>query len=258
MLTMWDEFTTVQGSELGKILASGSYPPILAKRVAATSFLGLSLTTRFDTSIEINPTTPQALALREWYVYQQLLFFKIQNTYSHQILSYRSTSNTTSIKNVLQKDQHHDTLSQFVRPDCFLKSTTSHVKASDDKEQIFWLEGHIKILEDGPLPYYIGCDTCNKRVIFTEGITFKCLNCGKKNAITTKRYNMNVEITDHTGALAMTIFTHEVKKLLRILQTNAPIEDINCTNLNNQFAPMTATTAVKIIPPNYQGRNETT
>ncbi|VFQ93879.1 unnamed protein product [Cuscuta campestris] len=104
--------TNVQGSELGKILASGSYPLILAKRVAATSFLGLSLTTRFDTSIEINPTTPQALALREW-----------------------STSNTTSIKNVLQKDQHHDTLSHFVRPDCFLKSTTSHVKASDDKEQ---------------------------------------------------------------------------------------------------------------------------
>ncbi|VFQ80088.1 unnamed protein product [Cuscuta campestris] len=78
MLTMWDEFATVQASELGKILSSGRYPLIFTKRVAATSFQGLSLTTRYDTSIEINPTTPQALTLREW-----------------------STSNTTSIENLL-------------------------------------------------------------------------------------------------------------------------------------------------------------
>ncbi|VFQ96823.1 unnamed protein product [Cuscuta campestris] len=65
-LTLWEEFATTQGIEIEKALESGTYPTILAKRILATTYQGLTLTTRQDSSIELNPTIPLAASLEEW------------------------------------------------------------------------------------------------------------------------------------------------------------------------------------------------
>ncbi|RAL48398.1 hypothetical protein DM860_005822 [Cuscuta australis] len=46
-LTMWDKLASIQGIEIEKGLKSGTW-------ILATSFQGLSLTTRHDSSIELN------------------------------------------------------------------------------------------------------------------------------------------------------------------------------------------------------------
>ncbi|VFQ66751.1 unnamed protein product [Cuscuta campestris] len=88
---MWDKFASIQGIEIEKALESGTYPTILTKRILATSFQGLSLTTRHDSSIELNPTISLATSLEEW-----------------------KCSNAITIRHALEKKQFEEPLSVFV------------------------------------------------------------------------------------------------------------------------------------------------
>ncbi|RAL54996.1 hypothetical protein DM860_013692 [Cuscuta australis] len=65
-LTLWEEFATTQGIEIENALESGIYPTILARRIITTTYQGLTLTTRQDSSIDVNPNIPLVASLEEW------------------------------------------------------------------------------------------------------------------------------------------------------------------------------------------------
>ncbi|CAH9094382.1 unnamed protein product, partial [Cuscuta epithymum] len=53
--TMWEEFVSHQGAEIERILNAGDYPLVLINRVVVNLFQGLTLSTRFDCNMELNP-----------------------------------------------------------------------------------------------------------------------------------------------------------------------------------------------------------
>ncbi|KAK4733297.1 hypothetical protein R3W88_007558 [Solanum pinnatisectum] len=77
LLTLWEDFGEVEGAELQiKIERAAEFPLILARSIRISPYqdmikhcpyTGLSLQSRFNSTIHINPTNPQALELINWY-----------------------------------------------------------------------------------------------------------------------------------------------------------------------------------------------
>ncbi|XP_031096809.1 uncharacterized protein LOC116001044 [Ipomoea triloba] len=63
---MWGNFTVCQGVEIDKELQSGDYPVVLGRRITVTPYQGISLSTRTDSGVEVNPFGKRADALKEW------------------------------------------------------------------------------------------------------------------------------------------------------------------------------------------------
>ncbi|CAA0830282.1 Unknown protein [Striga hermonthica] len=66
ILTLWNAFGEIEGSQLAETINAGNV--VVAMRVKVTTFHGLSLSTRTESSILINPPTPDAAALKQWWV----------------------------------------------------------------------------------------------------------------------------------------------------------------------------------------------
>nr|GMC95734.1 replication protein A 70 kDa DNA-binding subunit B-like [Ipomoea batatas] len=63
---MWGNFTVCQGVEIDKELQSGDYPAVLGRRITVTPYQGISLSTRTDSGVEVNPFGKRADAFKEW------------------------------------------------------------------------------------------------------------------------------------------------------------------------------------------------
>ncbi|CAH9083467.1 unnamed protein product [Cuscuta europaea] len=232
IFTMWDECASIQGVEIQKLLDVGIYPIVLAKRVAVTTYQGLSLSTRYDTCIELYPDTQHAIALKQW----------------------RST-NAQAIQNMNTEQAYMYSLVRFALPEMQSKSHVIDVKNSVDEARVFWILSTLRFLENGFIPFYIGCNSCNKGINYTvEGVHFQCLNCGNINGVSTKRFRLSVEVSDATGELQTNLFTNEVYKLLRMLEININPDCINSADLNDKVKALTFIVALKIVRPNIHSK----
>ncbi|XP_047251415.1 replication protein A 70 kDa DNA-binding subunit B-like [Capsicum annuum] len=61
IFTLWEDFAEIDGSELAAQIEN--HPVILAKRIARFSYAGISLTTRYNSTILTNPVYPQVAEL---------------------------------------------------------------------------------------------------------------------------------------------------------------------------------------------------
>lgn len=63
--TIWDQ--TIMDNEGNKLLQQlHEYPIILARRIGGSRYNGVSLTTKFNTTIQIDPLYAQSQQLRAW------------------------------------------------------------------------------------------------------------------------------------------------------------------------------------------------
>ncbi|VFQ71331.1 unnamed protein product [Cuscuta campestris] len=222
-LTLWDTFAEIQGCEIQQALQSGFYPTIIARRIAATSFKGLSLTTRSNSSIELNPVIPPTSSLDEW-----------------------KSSNTAAIEHAIEMNKWMDPLSLFAKPEDIQTTPISEVARTENEEDVHWVEGQLQVLEAGDITFYIGCSSCNRKLNYIEGINFKCIFCGDPEAKTIKRFRILAEIKDELSALQVTLFTDTLEKIVRALELNTPMELIKCEDLNNSLKSQKVTAAVKL------------
>ncbi|XP_015161150.1 replication protein A 70 kDa DNA-binding subunit D-like [Solanum tuberosum] len=62
LITLWDDFGEIEGTELEAQMENGKeFPVILGRNIGVSGYQGLSLQTRFNSTIRINPTYPQAM-----------------------------------------------------------------------------------------------------------------------------------------------------------------------------------------------------
>ncbi|VFQ66125.1 unnamed protein product [Cuscuta campestris] len=229
ILRMWGDFATLQGTHIQELLDAGTYPIIFAKRIHATSFQGLQLTTRYDTSIEIQPTISPMVALNQW-----------------------TSLNKDAIQNAIQSEVYKDALSFFVAPEDIQKTAISAVLSSYKEDEIYWIEGQLQLQEHGPTPYYIGCSTCNRKVEFEVEDTYQCSECGDKESRTIKRFRVSAELGDEENKIQFTLFTENLKKIARSLEMNTPMELMDIDDLNKGLRSMVITAAVQLQRATYQ------
>ncbi|CAA0842067.1 Unknown protein [Striga hermonthica] len=70
ILTLWNEFATTEGQQLATGINAGNV--IIAMRVRVTTFNGISLSTKSTSALLINPPTPEANDLKQWYIQNRL------------------------------------------------------------------------------------------------------------------------------------------------------------------------------------------
>nr|GLL31365.1 uncharacterized protein LOC109154751 [Ipomoea trifida] len=155
ILTLWRTFAVNQGVQLELQLRQGKFPIILAEGLNVNAFQGLSLSTLYNTSIEVDPVAHGAKVLNDWKDKNSELIYKeiVDKTYLDSLL----------------------TLADPIRQ---RKTCLSSLETEFEQKPIAWVRGKIRLLKRDGFDYYVGCNYCNKIVHSTEGLQLHCMNCG--------------------------------------------------------------------------------
>ncbi|RAL44012.1 hypothetical protein DM860_014149 [Cuscuta australis] len=162
----------------------------------------------------------------------------------------RKSSNTADIEHAIEMKKWLDPLSLFAKPEDIQTTPISEVARTENEEDVNWVEGQLQVLETRDITFYIGCSSCNRKVDYIEGISFKCMFCGDPEAKTIKR--ILSEIKDEISALQVTLFTNTLEKIIRALEVNTPMELKKCRDLNNSLESHKVTAVVKLPPRTNQ------
>nr|GMC53482.1 replication protein A 70 kDa DNA-binding subunit B-like [Ipomoea batatas] len=184
-MTLWGNFAMTEGIQIDLQLSQGKFLIIFAQGVNVNAFQGITLSTRYDTTIE------EANNLS---VISKTI---VDKTYLDSFLT---------LSNPLQQP-----ICTFVEIADALKETP-----------VAWVRGKLRMKNIGPIEYYIGCNYCNKGVKDIEGLKLDCLYCGQTDGITVKRYRLNVEISDGSTILQATLFNHDVHRLMLLFGIEMP------------------------------------
>nr|GMD20489.1 replication protein A 70 kDa DNA-binding subunit B-like isoform X2 [Ipomoea batatas]GME09643.1 replication protein A 70 kDa DNA-binding subunit B-like isoform X2 [Ipomoea batatas] len=166
---------------------------------SVTSVVGLSLGTRYNTSIEVDPVNDGAKALNDW-----------------------KDKNSELIYKAIVDKSYLDSLLTLVDPIGQRKTCLSALEAEFEQKPIAWVRGKIRLPKRDGFDYYVGCNYCNRAVHSTEGLQLQCMNCGHTDSITVRRYKMDIEIFDNVGSVRATMFNHEVHRLMLLASSNIP------------------------------------
>ncbi|KAG5621310.1 hypothetical protein H5410_006528 [Solanum commersonii] len=67
LLTLWEDFGEIEGHEIAsKMATEADLPVILGRSIGISTYQGLSLQTRYNSTLRVNPNYPQAVALINW------------------------------------------------------------------------------------------------------------------------------------------------------------------------------------------------
>nr|GME06502.1 replication protein A 70 kDa DNA-binding subunit B-like [Ipomoea batatas] len=200
ILTLWGTFAINQGVQLELQLRQGKFPIILAEGLNVNAFQGLSLSTLYNTSIEVDPVGHGAKVLNDWKDKNSELIYKeiVDKTYLDSLL----------------------TLADPIRQ---RKTCLSSLETEFEQVSKHFISTVYRLLlkRDG-FDYYVGCNYCNKIVHSTKGLQLHCMNCGQTDGITVRRYKVDIEIFDNVGSVRVKMFNHEVHHLLLLTSSNIP------------------------------------
>ncbi|CAH9129476.1 unnamed protein product [Cuscuta epithymum] len=163
-MTIWEEFVNQHGAAIDTFLQSGDCPVLFVTRVVANIYQGLSLSTRYDSHMELNPVGDRALVLKKW-----------------------AKDNNAKIKQLLIEKQYEHALENIACPLSQPQTLLASLETNLNKVPVVWVCGRVNLSDTSAEPYYIGCDYCNRRVYAPEGSTFQCMFCGQKQGRTVKR-----------------------------------------------------------------------
>nr|GMC83984.1 replication protein A 70 kDa DNA-binding subunit B-like [Ipomoea batatas] len=204
IITLWGNFVMTEGIQIDLQLSQGKFPIVIAQGVHVNAFQGITLSTRYDTTIEVNPPGQHATVLNKWKDNNLSVIYKtiVDKTYLDSFLT---------LSNALQQ------------PKCTFAEIDNELK----QKPVAWVRGKLRMKNVGPLEYYIGCNYCNKTVNSIEGLKLHCLYCGQTDGLTVRRYKLNVEISDGSTIVQATLFNHDVHRLMLLVGIEMPttVED---------------------------------
>ncbi|RAL48783.1 hypothetical protein DM860_001103 [Cuscuta australis] len=126
-------------------------------------FAGVSLSTRYDSAFEVNPSDPTWERWKKW-----------------------RDESLKLINNYIEIKAYKNSLIALAYPPGRAKVKIGDISTSNSPGKGVWVSADIKIL-DNEGSYYIGCDYCNRKTTAPEGVTFTCLECGNLSARSEKR-----------------------------------------------------------------------
>ncbi|XP_027773848.1 replication protein A 70 kDa DNA-binding subunit B-like isoform X1 [Solanum pennellii] len=194
-LTLWEDFIDHEGVKLFKQLHD--YPIILARRIAKSSpgkrtsnrFIGL--TSKFNTTIEINPPYPQAAELRTWI-----------KTIEAKLFAYKMKS-TTPIGSTMLIPFEDDIIS------------VANIQAQPPG-QIFNIEAELCLASKEQLFSVLACSNCKQ--LFTRYNVRReiyCTSCHRSTHLI-PRCQFEVTVKDNSGFATAIVSDEIAEKMLHL------------------------------------------
>lgn len=234
LLTLWGDFAIYQGKQIISVLDSGRFPIILGKRVIVNNFNGVSLSTRFDSIFEVNPTNSKSETLKKW-----------------------RDDSIDLLKRYIDLKTYKNALIALAYPPGQLKTKVVDIPEMNIQEKGVWVEVDMRIIDDAP-SFYIGCDYCNRKVCGPEGGNYRCLDCGNPHARAEKKYKIKVELTDETGQIVGTIFDEDFNRLLQITNTIHRSRSIDIAKLQAKLDEKKFFCEVRLDRRQFPGKSKQT
>ncbi|XP_070005392.1 replication protein A 70 kDa DNA-binding subunit B-like [Nicotiana sylvestris] len=176
ILTLWEEFADADGSILAAHVAE--YPIIVAKRITRTNYAGLSLSTRYNSVILINPPYPQVEGLLNW----------VRDN-RRTLMRYNQQTNSSLV----------------LAPDI--------VPIVDIPYKSFEVEGKLSPPNDNQDFYELLCSHCGHQYRTHSPKIIHCASC-KQRAMLTPRARFEVVMTDSSGSAVATLIGELGEKFL--------------------------------------------
>ncbi|XP_049398705.1 replication protein A 70 kDa DNA-binding subunit B-like [Solanum stenotomum] len=190
LLTLWDDFGEIEGTELKAQMENGKeFPIILGKNIGVSGYQGLSLQTRFNSTIRINPTYPQALQLISWAKTNK-------NVLSGNVSANFAGSSTTVIVNPV----HRQVISIAE-----IKSAAS--------VGVFCIEAEMSISDDLQKFCVLECSGCKQKKCTKDRKQFDCAKCQRKTTLV-PRCTFQIDLIDGSGSTTAFISGDPAEKLL--------------------------------------------
>lgn len=187
--TIWEEgIMENEGKDL--LQQFRQYPVILARRVGGTKYNGVSLTTRFNTTIQIDPPYPQCQQLQTWV------------TQNREILT-SFTLRSTSASGLLMSIPVDEEVVPIANID------------SQQDGQTFSIEAKITFSTDLKEFYVLVCSNCGQDVRYPTIREIECMNYDKKSMLM-PRCKFDVNLEDNSGSTFGMIIDKEGENLLSL------------------------------------------
>uniref|UniRef100_A0A5B7C467 Replication protein A subunit n=1 Tax=Davidia involucrata TaxID=16924 RepID=A0A5B7C467_DAVIN len=193
-LTLWGDFCNREGQKLQEMVDSGFFPVLAVKAGKVNDFSGKSIGSISSTGLFINPDSPEAQNLRQWFDQGG------KNTASQSI----SRDMPGGAKNEIRKTVSQikdEGLGRSDKPDWVtVKATISFIKTDS--------------FCYAACPLMIGDRQCSKKVTRSGSSRWQCDRCNQEFEECDYRYLLQAQIQDHTGLTWVTAFQESGEEIM--------------------------------------------
>ncbi|KAH0634254.1 hypothetical protein KY284_037040 [Solanum tuberosum] len=205
LFTLWEDFGEIEGHEISsKMATEPDLLVILGRSIGISTYQGLSLQTRYNSTLRVNPTYPQAVALIKWAKDNKTMLLGSPS---------EKTSATSSISPMIVTPAGQQLI--------------SIAKVSSAPSMgMFYVEAEMAILDEFQDFCVLECSGCKQKKRTKDRKDFECPKCNRKTSLV-PRFSFQIDLIDNTTTTTASISAELGEKLLSM--TAEDIFDITCT-----------------------------
>ncbi|XP_049377728.1 replication protein A 70 kDa DNA-binding subunit B-like [Solanum stenotomum] len=206
LFTLWEDFGEIEGLEISsKMTTEADLLVILGRSIGISTYQGLSLQTRYNSTVRVNPNYPQAVALINW-------------AKENKTLLLRSPSENTSTSSSITP--------MIVTPAGQQVISIAEISSAPSMG-VFYVEAEMAILDEFQDFCVLECSGCKQKKRTKDRKEFECPKCNRKTSLV-PRCSFQIDLIDNTATTTASISAELGEKLLSM--TAEDIFDRTCTN----------------------------
>ncbi|KAG5629069.1 hypothetical protein H5410_000786 [Solanum commersonii] len=170
--TLWEDFGEIEGHEIAsKMATEADLLVILGRSIRISTYQGLSLQTRYNSTVRVNPNYPQAVALINWAKENKTMLLTCPS---------QKTSTSSSIAPVIVT-----TAGQQLISIAEISSAPSLCLNNQNFPQmgVFYVEAEMAVLDEFQDFCVLECSGCKQKKRTKDRKDFECPKCNRKTAL---------------------------------------------------------------------------
>nr|XP_027064184.1 replication protein A 70 kDa DNA-binding subunit B-like isoform X2 [Coffea arabica] len=187
ILTLWGDHETNEGQAIANMIQS--MPLIVGLRLRVSSYHTLNLSTKFGSSVLVNPPIQQGSMLRQWAMENK--------TQINDLITQRAYLNRTSLLPQPTEDEL-----------CTIKEFLNL-----PMKKAYWIQGSPRFLDKSQRLWYNACSNCHKSFRAKPQWKIICTSCNK-NVNILPRSRLTIELADYSGNLTLDLYDNDAQQLL--------------------------------------------
>ncbi|WMV33485.1 hypothetical protein MTR67_026870 [Solanum verrucosum] len=205
LFTLWEDFGEIEGHEIAsKMATEADLFVLLGRSIGISTYQGLSLQTRYNSTLHVNPNYPHAVALMNRAKENKTMLLSCPSEKT-------STSSSTTPMIVTTAGQQLLSIAEI---------------SSAPSMGVFYVEAEMAILDEFQDFCVLECSGCKQKKRTKDRKDFECPKCNRKTALV-PRCSFQIDLIDNTATSTSSISAELGEKILSM--TAEDIFDITCT-----------------------------
>ncbi|XP_015169335.1 replication protein A 70 kDa DNA-binding subunit B-like isoform X2 [Solanum tuberosum] len=190
LFTLWEDFGEIEGHEIAsKIATEADLLVILGRSIGISTYQGLSLQTRYNSTVRVNPNYPQALALLNWAKENKTLLL-------HSPSEKTSTSSSITPMIVTPAGQQLISIAKI---------------SSAPSMGLLYVEAEMAILDEFQDFCVLECSGCKQKKRTKDRKDFECPKCNRTTSLVPR---FQIDLIDNTATTTASISAELGENLL--------------------------------------------